>query len=193
MLGVKIIYKSEIDLHSAKLIAAIHKDVLATGILSGFDNIDLALMYMKFLSRKQNSIILACNNDNLLGFALISLNGDSLLPPITIKSLKYVLKSLRIKDNQILVYNKLREVFMRGETVPELVSFAVEERYQGQGIGRLLLENVFEFCRNNNYKLLRTKTHNSRLAEFYLKNYICTKDSEKNLGKYEQFTMMLKI
>jgi ribosomal protein S18 acetylase RimI-like enzyme len=162
--GFEIKIMEQGDIPSA---AKIHKEVIGFSLNSKLGLDHLRNLYEVTLKDPYSSIYVAHRENHVVGVAVATLDPDhlqkKLLHHFTLtKKLRIIIRLLSLNSAVI---------FKGKSVVPCLFVLAVDNDYRRAGLGRLLLENVEQFMRNNNcYTYQANAIEGNNVArKFYIK------------------------
>ena len=165
----------------------------------------LEQLYRCFISYSDGLCIVACENDEIVGFA-----AGALRPEVFFRRVKRrkwfaftvaALPAIFLRPHRIL-RRLIAAIFSRGEVLTAypnaalLSSIAVEPRYEGKGIGRKL---VSAFCQKiqdaglNAVYLTTDRDNNDRVNKFYLQLGFSIENTFVQSGKRVMNLYALKI
>lgn len=132
------------------------------------------LNYYKRVFADESQILLgAIENDQIVGFCQISMQQVNLLTNVWSFRTLLGLVNLAIRHPQIF-YSGVKQ-FIKStavdESTAEISFIAVKPEYQGNGLGRALLDYANQLCVNKKLFSMQTKTANQQLKKFYIREF----------------------
>lgn len=162
----------------------------------------LKKLYEHFIFHKESGLIVAIDNENIVGFLAFSTNMSNFYKTLlkrrffslgwysfiaTLKNPKIMFRLLRA-----FTYSKSSE---RKEKYMELSSIGVLPNQEGKNIGSNLIEKLKEIFKNSNCEYIKLETdaiNNEKANNFYLKNGFILKESyktpeDREMNEYRYF------
>ena len=168
---------SKLNNDHLKKISKIHQEELDVGALDLFGIKFLINMYHELL--KNNFGFVVESRNEIIGFITATkkdisfikcLSGISLIIfffNIFKKSKKFI--SFIILFNEVYLNKRWNMNLFTSNKSIELFSIAIKKKYQGQGIGKALIEALEQKAKDNGLDEIFTRTHNDELLNFYYK------------------------
>jgi ribosomal protein S18 acetylase RimI-like enzyme len=169
----------EFDITHVTDIVKIHLQELPDSIFNLFGEKFISSLYLSILKVGWGFVLTSKINGEVIGFITASEKKSSILSHLSFKDIFLFLKNILLdKNNFNLLISALKsrilEKRLNNYSFPsrsvELSNFAVKNNYKGKGFGVILLRAFEKKSISLRYDLIFTRTHNSRLANFYLTN-----------------------
>ena len=156
-------------------ISKIHQEELDIGVLDLFGIKFLENMYHELL--KENHGFIVKSGDEIIGFISAIKKDISFLKCLSVTSIiifffNIFKKFKKFRSFLILFYKVYVNKSWDNELVAssksiELFSIAIKKKYQGQGIGKKLIEKLEQKTKDDGSDEIFTRTHNNDLLNFY--------------------------
>ena len=174
-------------------VVEIHKTSLPEDFLPSLGSDFLEEIFFPAISTSKNAeILIACHEDLVVGFSIISLNSNKLIKEIILYKivafLKYIFRSVIFSFNQLrTVFGILwSSVFIESENdFGELYIMAVDQVFRGGGIGKVLVNKSVELLKEKDIRGIKIKTlkTNNLWILFFKKNGWVTTSEFRIAGK----------
>jgi len=184
---VKLTYRPEITLRKLnckisilnnkhiKKISKIHQEELDVGALDLFGIKFLVNIYHELL--KENFGLVAESGDEIIGFITATKKDISYIKCLssisfitfifnTFKKFKKFISFL-ILFNEVYIKKSWNMKSVTSSKSIELFSIAIKKKYQGQGVGKKLIEALEQKVKDDGSDEIFTRTHNVKLLNFY--------------------------
>ncbi len=183
-------------------IAQIHSQALPHELLTKLGEPFLHRLYRSATNNSDCLIIIALDKEKIIGSLWIAKNSGSFYKKFLLENPFFILKITvlsTIKNIHILkdIASTAKYVLSHKEkdAVPEILAFVIDETYQRQGIGSLLLkkaENTLLKLRYTEYNV-KTTAKNKKSNSFYKKNgFIQTHSLMLQNRKWVQYNKKIK-
>lgn len=174
-----------------KSVAKIHKDFLSTGFLSKMSSQFLEKMYEGLLKSNESFILVATEDEVVLGFVASSTNvkrlPKNMLTNLWGKTIFEIIKRPKILPE--LFKLPLYPGFSDSQNLCEVLSIAIIPEARGKGIGKKLIYETKSKLKENGYKgfNLSVRENMKEANSFYTKIGLKKIKSSKFLGETINF------
>ena len=173
-------------------LVALHRISLEVGLLAKAPKFVLIDFYRRLVSSPNSVTLVSVSSvGKIVGFCSVVANHPSRQivgsPLVFLGSLLTVI--LRPHYVGVLVHNLRQFIDMPSQPSLEIVAVSVAPEQRGRGIGESLIRDALTMASLENPVKVVTKTHNPRLAQFYVRNFDAEILSHKDLGPYEEFSL----
>ena len=178
-------------------ISNIHSTELEVSVLNLFGIKFLETMYLDLL-RQGNWGFLAQINGEVIGFIFATQKEVSLIKYLSVVSIfNFFIKSLQNPKKLysfMIAFKKFYFAKVNHKIIPtniaiELSHFAVKNNWKSAGIGKKLLKQFENKANLNGFNFILTRTHNMRLADYYIKYKNASTIKKISLG-FNQFLIL---
>lgn len=176
-------------------LVALHRLSLEVGLLAQAPKFVLIDFYRRLVNSPNSVTLLSvCSSGEIVGFCSVVMNHLSRQifgsPLVFLGSLLTVI--LRPQYVGVLIHNLRQFIEMPSQPSLEIVAVSVAPEQRGRGIGEKLIRDALTMASFENPVKVVTKTHNPRLAQFYVRNFDAEILSYKDLGPYEEFSLRFR-
>ena len=166
-----------------KQIHKIHLENLPNDIFPRF-GLELMEKYFNYLLKyNRGKIIIARSNKKIIGFIVLKIYKIKMIKFLDTQSLlKFLVSSFQNRKIFLRLIYQLLIIIKSPKKSCEIEFFVVSKKYRSKGVGRRLIEICEKIGIKSKLQNIWTKTHNQKLANFYIK-----KKKAKIFKKYEIF------
>lgn len=163
----------KLSISQAVDIVQIHSRALPDDVLPNLGGELLLEYYKNVFKEKDKNLFGVISTNQVIGFCMVSSTSSGLMDVILSRNGVFQLIKLIFKKPKIFLLGLMQALKRpaKSQFSAEIAFVAVDPTYQGMGIGSTLLFYANEWCRNNAFLFLRTKTANQFLCDFYLNRF----------------------
>ena len=182
-------------------ISKVHQEELDTGVLDLFGINFLKNIYYQLL--KENFGYVAKSGNKIIGFITATKKDISFIKCLSGISFITFICNIFKKFNKFKIFLiLLNQVYinkswnMKKATTSksiELFSIAINKKYQGQGVGKKLIEALEQKAKDIGSDEIFTRTHNDKLLNFYFRSKKAKLVKRINLKNYNINVVKWKI